>query len=170
MQRLWNRLQFRSRFLADEAEVAKFIKDFGPTNFIHRRISEMDQNIVDSTDTAYVMRRIREDYLRILRLFRFHAWYGKGEPDAAALAACAALKEGMVRLSVERISKELLKLLAAPRPASIQRPYSSSQPPAERVTIVGDETRNWDFELGTVAFQIGGGVSVGGAMPFSGGA
>ena len=33
--------------------------------------------------------RIREDYLRILRFFRFHAWYGQGEPDAAALAACS---------------------------------------------------------------------------------
>ncbi|HEX6860655.1 MAG TPA: CCA tRNA nucleotidyltransferase [Caulobacteraceae bacterium] len=63
--------------------------------------------------------RIREDYLRILRFFRFHAWYGRGEPDAAALAACARLKDGMANLAAERIAKELLKLLAAddPRPA-----------------------------------------------------
>lgn len=61
-------------------------------------------------------RRIREDYLRILRFFRFHAWYGRGEPDAAGLAACAALKNGMAQLSAERVSKELLKLLAAPDP------------------------------------------------------
>lgn len=60
--------------------------------------------------------RIREDYLRILRFFRFHAWYGRGAPDAAATAACAALKDGMARLSAERVSKELLKLLAAPDP------------------------------------------------------
>ncbi|MBA4806758.1 CCA tRNA nucleotidyltransferase [Brevundimonas sp.] len=60
--------------------------------------------------------RIREDYLRILRFFRFQAWYGRGEPDAAGLAACAALKGGMARLSAERVSKELLKLLAAPDP------------------------------------------------------
>lgn len=60
--------------------------------------------------------RIREDYLRILRFFRFHAWYGRGEPDAAGLAACAALAEGIARLSAERVSKELLKLLAAPDP------------------------------------------------------
>ncbi len=60
--------------------------------------------------------RIVEDYLRILRFFRFFAWYGRGEPDAAGLAACAALSEGMVRLSAERVSKELLKLLAAPDP------------------------------------------------------
>ncbi|HEX8471597.1 MAG TPA: CCA tRNA nucleotidyltransferase [Brevundimonas sp.] len=63
-------------------------------------------------------RRIREDYLRILRFFRFFAWYGRGEPDAAGLKACADLSEGLVRLSAERVSKELLKLLAArdPRP------------------------------------------------------
>ncbi|MBV9510592.1 MAG: CCA tRNA nucleotidyltransferase [Caulobacteraceae bacterium] len=63
--------------------------------------------------------RIREDALRILRFFRFHAWYGRGEPDAAALAACAALKDQVRGLSAERVSKELLKLLAAedPRPA-----------------------------------------------------
>ena len=60
--------------------------------------------------------RIREDYLRILRFFRFFAWYGRGEPDAAGLRACAALKDGMGRLSAERVSKELLKLLAAPDP------------------------------------------------------
>ena len=60
--------------------------------------------------------RIREDYLRILRFFRFQAWYGLGEPDATGLAACTALKDGVVRLSAERVSKELLKLLAAPDP------------------------------------------------------
>ncbi|WP_293827946.1 CCA tRNA nucleotidyltransferase [uncultured Brevundimonas sp.] len=60
--------------------------------------------------------RIREDYLRILRFFRFYAWYGRGAPDATGLAACAALKAGMAQLSAERVSKELLKLLAAPDP------------------------------------------------------
>jgi poly(A) polymerase len=60
--------------------------------------------------------RIREDYLRILRFFRFRAWFGQGPPDPAGLAACAALKEGLLRLSAERVSKELLKLLAAEDP------------------------------------------------------
>lgn len=60
--------------------------------------------------------RIREDYLRILRFYRFYAWYGRGAPDAAAVAACAALAEGVEQLSAERVSKELLKLLAAPDP------------------------------------------------------
>lgn len=63
--------------------------------------------------------RIREDYLRILRFFRFFAWYGRGQPDAAGLDACRDLAPGMTRLSAERVSKELMKLLAAtdPRPA-----------------------------------------------------
>lgn len=63
--------------------------------------------------------RIQEDYLRILRFFRFFAWYGQGQPDAAGLEACRALAPGMTRLSAERVSKELMKLLAAqdPRPA-----------------------------------------------------
>lgn len=63
--------------------------------------------------------RIREDYLRILRFFRFYAWYGRGEADAEGLRACGALKGGMANLAAERVQKELLKLLAAddPRPA-----------------------------------------------------
>jgi poly(A) polymerase len=60
--------------------------------------------------------RIREDYLRILRLFRFHAWYGRGEIDEAALAAAAQEKSGLARLSGERIAKEMLKLLEAEDP------------------------------------------------------
>lgn len=60
--------------------------------------------------------RIREDYLRILRLFRFHAWYGKGEMDGEALRAAAAGKAGIAGLSAERIRKEMLRLLEAPDP------------------------------------------------------
>ena len=62
--------------------------------------------------------RIAEDYLRILRFFRFFAWYGRGEPGAAALAACAAGAAGLDGLSGERLRQELLKLLAAPDPAT----------------------------------------------------
>lgn len=58
--------------------------------------------------------RIREDYLRILRFFRFHATYGKGPPDRPGLEACTALKDGLTQLSAERIRAELLKLLVAP--------------------------------------------------------
>jgi poly(A) polymerase len=60
--------------------------------------------------------RIREDYLRILRFFRFFAWYGRSDPDAEGLTACAAHVSGLSQLSAERVSRELMKLLAAPDP------------------------------------------------------
>jgi poly(A) polymerase len=63
--------------------------------------------------------RIREDYLRILRFFRFHAAYGDVAEglDPEGLAACAALADGIDGLSKERIGAEMGKLLAAPDPA-----------------------------------------------------
>ncbi len=59
-------------------------------------------------------RRIEEDYLRILRFFRFHAHYGKGAPDAAGLHACIRARAGLEQLSRERVRMEMLKLLVAP--------------------------------------------------------
>jgi poly(A) polymerase len=56
-------------------------------------------------------KRIREDYLRILRFFRFYAHFGKEAPDAAALKACAAAAAEIRKLSPERIRQETLKLL-----------------------------------------------------------
>ncbi len=60
--------------------------------------------------------RIREDYLRILRFFRFFAWYGRGRPDAEGLKACARLKPGLAILSAERVWGELKRLFSAPDP------------------------------------------------------
>jgi len=63
--------------------------------------------------------RIREDYLRSLRYFRFHAWYGDKDAgfDPEALAAIAANLDGLTILSRERVGAEILKLLGAPDPA-----------------------------------------------------
>lgn len=63
--------------------------------------------------------RIAEDYLRILRFFRFHAWYGDDAegPDPHALAAIAEATDGLAQLSRERIGAEMRKLLSAPDPA-----------------------------------------------------
>ena len=61
--------------------------------------------------------RIREDYLRILRFFRFFAFYGRGRPDAEGLKACARLKDGLAKLSAERVWKELRRTLEAPDPS-----------------------------------------------------
>ena len=60
--------------------------------------------------------RLREDYLRILRFFRFNAWYGEAI-DAAGLDACARQRPGLQKIAAERIWKELKKLLGAPDPS-----------------------------------------------------
>ena len=70
--------------------------------------------------------RIGEDALRILRFFRFHAHYGRGEPDPAAATACAAMSGLVSTLSVERIAKELLTLLAADDPRATVRLMAQS--------------------------------------------
>jgi poly(A) polymerase len=57
--------------------------------------------------------RIAEDYLRILRFFRFHAAYGEGAPDPEGVAACVGGRAGLDRLSRERVRMEMLKLLVA---------------------------------------------------------
>jgi poly(A) polymerase len=60
-------------------------------------------------------KRIAEDYLRILRFFRFHACFADGAPDPAGLSACIKARGGLQTLSRERVRMELLKLLVAPR-------------------------------------------------------
>ena len=70
--------------------------------------------------------RIREDYLRILRLFRFHAWYGRGDIDAEALHAAVSEKRGIAKLSGERLQKEMLKLLEAEDPTPVLRVMAAS--------------------------------------------
>jgi poly(A) polymerase len=72
--------------------------------------------------------RIREDYLRILRFFRFTAWFGSPENgiDADGLAACAENLDGLDLLSRERIGAEMRKLLAAPDPAPALAAMSAS--------------------------------------------
>ena len=62
------------------------------------------------------IQRITEDYLRLLRFFRFQAHYGRVPPDPAALAACRTLAPRLARLSAERVRAELLRLLEAPYP------------------------------------------------------
>jgi poly(A) polymerase len=60
-------------------------------------------------------RRIAEDYLRILRFFRFHAAYGTSDhPDPAGLVACIQGRDGLDQLSRERVRMEMMKLVVAP--------------------------------------------------------
>lgn len=63
--------------------------------------------------------RIKEDYLRILRLFRFHAAYGVGACDAKGLAAATKLRAGLKKISAERIAQEMKKLVVAPRAVAV---------------------------------------------------
>ncbi|MBM3487667.1 MAG: CCA tRNA nucleotidyltransferase [Alphaproteobacteria bacterium] len=62
--------------------------------------------------------RIKEDVLRLLRFFRFHAHYGRVPPDGETLAACRALAPLIASLSVERVWAELARLMTAPEPAA----------------------------------------------------
>lgn len=70
--------------------------------------------------------RIREDYLRILRFFRFHARFGEGPPDREGLAACIAGREGLQGLSRERVRAELMKLLVADGAAPVLEAMAAS--------------------------------------------
>ena len=60
-------------------------------------------------------RRIAEDRLRILRLFRFHAEYGSGDLDRDGLSAAIRARDGLRELSAERIGQEMRRLVVAPR-------------------------------------------------------
>ena len=111
--------------------------------------------------------RIREDYLRILRFFRFHAHYGDpGEGmDAEALAASAELAEGVDGLSRERIGSEIRKLLAAPDPAPAVAamaqagvlarvlPGSDARALAPLVHLEGDLPPRWQRRLAALGGQ-----------------
>jgi len=70
--------------------------------------------------------RIAEDYLRILRFFRIHAWYGEGDLDAEGLKACAEGMDGLTSLSAERVRNELLKLVCAAEPLRVMRQMAAT--------------------------------------------
>lgn len=69
--------------------------------------------------------RIKEDHLRILRFFRFHARYGAGAPDGKGLEACVRYKGKLRALSSERVRQELFKLLEAKRASETVRLMAS---------------------------------------------
>jgi poly(A) polymerase len=71
-------------------------------------------------------KRIAEDYLRILRFFRFFAHYGSGKADAQALAACTQARGELAGLSGERIQHEMWRLLQATAPLSALQAMAAS--------------------------------------------
>lgn len=95
-------------------------------------LADMDGHIYDPLGTGLAdlaartirfvgdpAQRIAEDYLRILRFFRFAALYGAGDFDAEALAACEAAAGKIDSLSKERISQEFFKIMASDNPVDI---------------------------------------------------
>jgi poly(A) polymerase len=85
--------------------------------------------------------RIREDYLRILRFFRFNAWYARTPIDPHGLQACADLAAGLDQLSVERIWKEVKKLLAAPDPRAAWEGMTAIEVRVRALPEMSNETR-----------------------------
>jgi tRNA nucleotidyltransferase/poly(A) polymerase len=79
-------------------------------DFVNGHADVLARRVVFVGDPA---QRIEEDYLRILRFFRFHARYGHGAPDEAGLSACVQHASGLDVLSAERIRQEMFKLMAA---------------------------------------------------------
>jgi tRNA nucleotidyltransferase/poly(A) polymerase len=82
--------------------------------------------------------RIREDYLRILRFFRFTADYTSGPPDAEGLAACIRERAGLAKLSAERVRAELLRILVTRDPLLALEPMADS---ALLIAILGGLVR-----------------------------
>jgi poly(A) polymerase len=85
--------------------------------------------------------RLREDHLRILRFFRFNAWYAKGPLDPQGIAACADMVAGLDALSVERIWKEVKKLLAAPDPRAAWEGLTAIEARARALPEMANEAR-----------------------------
>jgi len=93
--------------------------------------------------------RIREDVLRILRFYRFHALYGQGEADAAAREACRTLASLLPTLSSERVAAELLKLLSARDPVPTLRLMKEDGVLADLLP----EARNLDRIIGLLRIE-----------------
>ena len=94
-------------------------------------------------------RRIREDVLRLLRFYRFHAQLGHPPADEAARAACRALAHLLPTLSAERVAAELLKLLAArdPMPALALMKEDAVLP------VILPEATRFDRLVGMIALE-----------------
>jgi poly(A) polymerase len=85
--------------------------------------------------------RIREDYLRILRFFRFNAWYARTPLDPHGLDACADLAAGLDTLSAERVWKEVKKMLAAPDPRAAWEGMRAIEVRARALPELSNEAR-----------------------------
>ena len=90
--------------------------------------------------------RIREDYLRIMRFFRFFAWYGRGRPDAGGLKACAKLKSGIATLSAERVWAEIKRLLAE-KPKAIGLAVAGMPVGSPGMEVPGQPPQSYEIKI-----------------------
>lgn len=88
--------------------------------------------------------RIAEDYLRILRFFRFHAYYGEGEMDEAALKACRDAADKISTLSRERITSEFLKILSSDTASEVLQIMLENNILRD---VVGSDFNQYDLEV-----------------------
>lgn len=115
----WAEVTFSSDWQADamrrDLTINALYADFsGKIYDYFQGIEDLNHGIIRFVGDAQT--RITEDYLRLLRLFRFHAWYGKHPVDNLTLKVCKHLAPKLLSLSKERITKEFLKLMEAPFP------------------------------------------------------
>jgi len=112
---------------------------FDPLEGYHDLVERNVRFIGEASD------RIEEDYLRILRFFRFFAQYGNGRPDGEGLKACGRLKKGILTLSVERVWMELKKILSVRDPSRAILWMRTTGV----LTIALPESENWGIDFVT---------------------
>ncbi|MDD4556051.1 MAG: hypothetical protein PHE89_01800 [Alphaproteobacteria bacterium] len=88
---------------------AVYADDKGNVFDYYNGISDLEKGIIRFIGNPN--HRIKEDYIRILRFFRFYSDFGKGEPDAKSLQACIENKEGLKTISIEKLKDEMKKIL-----------------------------------------------------------
>ena len=111
------RVQFTASWEKDAARRdftfnALYVDAAGTLYDYHDGVSDLENGVVRFIGNPD--QRIAEDYLRILRFFRFASRYGHGNFDEASLNACLAHKDDLTRLSRERVANELAKLMTGP--------------------------------------------------------
>lgn len=125
----WAKVSFGRDFAADARRRDFTINalSLGPDGAVHDTVGGLDD--LAAGRVRFIgdpEQRIREDYLRILRFFRFSARYAAGGLDCHGLSAAIRARDGLARLSRERVRAELMKLLTAPRASEVVRTMGES--------------------------------------------
>ena len=125
----WAKVMFGRDFAADARRRDFTINalSLGPDGTVHDTVGGLDDLAAGRVRfIGKAEARIREDYLRILRFFRFSARYAAGGLDRNGLSAAIRARDGLARLSRERVRAELMKLLTAPRASEVVQTMGES--------------------------------------------